>query len=118
MDTFNIVVGILGIVSFIFSIYTYFKIETRKQIEAAKNAMIKEKMKAIENELTSIFHNADLLVQSPKLRNNVSIEELQNIGRIIRAQSQVGINYLAEEERKLDKWRFGKLVESENLEGI
>lgn len=115
MDALNIISFILGVASLVFAIFVHYQTKSKKEIELAKNAMLKEKIKAIENELLFIFHNSDMIVQIPKSRDDVSFSELQNLARIIRAQAQLSLNYLNDEEKKLNKWRFGQVVESVEL---
>ena len=112
MNLLDLIFGCIGVISLAFSIFAHFRTETKKHIEIAKNAMVKEKLRTIESQLGLIFYNADLIVQIPKSRPGVAVEELQNMGRLIRAEAQLATYYLLEEKKKLDEYRFGVLVES------
>lgn len=111
MDTLNLIFGIVTIIAFIFSIYTYFKNESKKQIEIAKNSMIQERLKSLEKSLIKAFHTADMIVQIPKKRET-DIEEIQNLGRLLRTDIKLTIDYLKDQEQQLEKWKYGKMIPS------
>lgn len=111
MNWLNVVFGVVGIVSLVFSIYTYYKTESKKVIEAAKVAMQKERMRNTQHSLIGILHTIDAVVQIPK-KGNVTIAQLQDLARVARAQVFILANELKAERKRLDTWQFGKLVES------
>lgn len=114
MDWLNVGFGIVGIVSLVFSIYTYYKTESKKVIEAAKVAMQKERMRNIQYSLIGILHSIDAIVQIPK-KGEINVSQLQDLARVARGQVYVLATELKTERKKLDVWKFGELVES-NME--
>lgn len=112
MDWLNIFFGVIGIVSLVFSVYTYYKTENKKVIEAAKVAMQKERIKNSHYALTGILHTVDSIVQIPK-KEEVSTEQLQNLARVARGQVYLLGKQLEIEHARLKNWQFGKLIESE-----
>ncbi len=113
MDLLNIVFGVVGLISFIFSIYTYFKTDSKRSIEAAKNAMYQERVRNVQYSLSNILRNVDALVQLPKKDDGMTINQLQNIARLARAQLFVLSQQLETEQENLGKWRFGEFIMSD-----
>ncbi len=111
MDTLNIIFGIVGIVSLVFSIYTYYKTESKKTVEAAKNAVQKERYRNIRLSLLGIYHSVDRIVQTPK-KGEISVSHLQDLGRSARTQIFVLSKQIELDQKKIDEWQYGKLFSS------
>lgn len=111
MDTLSIIFGIVGIISFIFSLYTYFITESKKVIQASNRAMQLERIRNSKHTLLGILNNVDAIVQIPK-KGNVTIAQLQDLARVARSQIVVLAKQLEVEEKQMEGWRFGKLLES------
>lgn len=116
MDWLNIFFGVVGIVSFVFSIYTYFKTESKKTVEAAKIAIQKERTRNAHYSLQGILHTVDGIVQLPK-KGEVTVEQLQDLARIARGQVYLLGKQLEMEQDRLKHWRFGELIASD-LEAV
>jgi len=115
MNWLNLFFGIIGLLSFGFSIYTYSKSESKKMIESAKAAMNQERYKAIKNSLSSIFHTVDSIVQIPK-QGDVNIEQIQHLARIVRGQIFSLGKQIEISQKNWENWKYGILLESsENL---
>ncbi len=112
MDPLNLFFGIIGIASFGFSVYTYYKAESKKIVEAANIAMHKERYRNIRHGLKGILYAVDAVVQIPK-QGKVSTEDLQNFARVARAQVLVLTEQVELEQKRLDGWKYGKLFSSE-----
>jgi hypothetical protein len=111
MDWVNILFGGVGVISFIFSIYGYYKTESKKAIEAAKSAMHKEMIRNARQSLRGILYSIDSIIQIPK-KSEVTIDQMQNLARIARSEAYLLAQQLEIEQKKLDGWQFGKLIES------
>lgn len=111
MDWLNVFFGIVGIGSFVFSVCTYYKTESKKMVEAAKAAMQKERMRNAHYALASVLHTIDSIVQIPK-KGEVTVEQLQDIARLARGQAYIIGKQLEMERRRLKSWKFGELIES------
>lgn len=107
----TVVSSFVAALSFSFAIYTHFNIKSKKAIEAAKIAMQKERMRNVKFAVVNLIRSTDAIVQIPK-HEKVTIEELQNLARIARAQAITLAKQLETEEEILSKWRFGELAES------
>lgn len=116
MDTLNMIFGIVGLISFGFSIYSHFNTRAMKLIEATKTAMQKEQIRNVRLTVMGIMHSVDSIVQIPK-RDPGSVEELQNIARNTRAQLMVLAKQLELEQKRLEDWKYGKLFDS-NLDDV
>ena len=111
MDILNIIFGTVGVVSLVFSVYTYYKTESKKTVEAAKNAMQKERYRNIRLSLLGIYHSVDSVVQIPK-KGEISASHLQDLARSERTQIVVLSKQLELDQKKLDDWQYGKLFSS------
>jgi len=112
MDFLNIFFGVVGIISLVFSIYVYNKSESKKSIEIAKAAIQKERYRNIRFSLLGIYYSVDSIIQIPKIEK-ASIQQLQHLARNARAQLIVLTKQIEIEQKKIDEWRYGKLIESE-----
>jgi hypothetical protein len=112
MDTLNIIFGIIGIVSLLFSIFTYYKAESKKAIEASKAAAQKEMIRNVSYSIAGILHSIDAIVQAPKTRS-VTIAQLQDMARVARGQTYLLANQIKIEKDRLENWRYGELVKTE-----
>lgn len=116
MDWLNYLFGGVGIVSLIFSVYTYFRTKSKKTIEVAKASMQKERIRNTQYALKGILNSIDAIVQIPK-KEDVSIVHLQNLARVARSQAFILTEQLEMEKRILNNWKFGELIQSE-VEGL
>lgn len=119
MDWLYLLFGSVGVVSFIFSIYVYFKNESGKVVEAAKNAMHKERLRNTQYAISNLLRIIDGIVQIPKM-GNVRVDQLQEIGRLARAEAIILARQLELDIENTEHWRYGKLVDSDpgNLSDI
>ncbi|MCB9300976.1 MAG: hypothetical protein H6566_10040 [Lewinellaceae bacterium] len=115
MDTLNLVFGSVTIIAFIFSIYIYFKEESKKTIEAAKNATQIERIRNMKNSIGGVFNTIDMIIQIPK-KGNISVDQLQDMARVARQQVFVIGKQLEMEEEQLKKWEYGRNFQSQNIE--
>ncbi|MDR6809646.1 hypothetical protein J2Y45_006724 [Dyadobacter sp. BE34] len=112
LDAFNLLCGIITIAAFIFSVVTYYMTETKKIIEAAKAATTKERLKNLETDMIRSLNAVNMIVQAPK-HQQVTVSELQNLARLVRADLRITISKLDIEANKLTKWKFGEMYETE-----
>lgn len=111
MDWLNIFFGVIGLISFAFAIYTYFKTESKRSIEAAKIAMQQERARNSKYAIINLLHSVDAIVQMPK-QGDISIAQMQNLARIARAQAYTLARQLETDENAMKKWKFGEVVET------
>jgi hypothetical protein len=107
----TVMLVLAAVASFIFSIYTYFKTESKKGMEAANVATQKERIRNTLGSLRAILHSTDSIVQIPKQRE-VKVQELQDLARVTRAQVYILMNQLKHQHESLESWTFGRLVPS------
>ncbi len=112
MLALNIIFGIVGISSFVFSLYVYFKSESKKVVEAGKNAQNLERIKNTKETLSGLYNTIDMIVQVPK-NDKITISQLQHIARIARQQTYTLSKQMEMEEQQLEQWKYGKLFESQ-----
>lgn len=111
MDWLNIIFGLVGVASLVFSIYTYYKTESKKAIEAAKTAMIQERIRNAHFAVTNALNTVDTIVQLSK-KDDVTVKQLQDLARVARKQTFILGKQLEIEEKRLEGWRFGEMIES------
>lgn len=111
MDWMNIIFGAIGVISFGFSIYSHFDKETKKSVEAAKNATQKELLRNANLSLTGILNTVDMIVQLPK-KENITVEQMQNFARIARKEAYILSMQMQSRQKALNEWRFGEIIES------
>ena len=111
MDTANIIFGIVGLSSFAFSIYSHFNSKSKREIEAAKVAMQKERYRNVQYLILPILHTVDSIVQIPK-KGESNIKQLQHLARIARAQIVALSDQMKLDQKKLERWQYGRVVES------
>jgi hypothetical protein len=102
------------VIAFAFAIYTYFKTESKKAIEAANVAVQKERLRSALYSLQAIYHSTDSIVQIPK-KCETSVGELQDLARVTRGQIIALMEQLEIQRTGLEKWRFGELVPSAEM---
>lgn len=112
MGGLAILFGVTTVVSFIFSIYVYFKTESKKVIEAANIVRQKEQLKNAHDSIVGILHSIDAIVQLPK-HGEVAAAQLQVLARVARGQAHILEKRIREEKMVLSEWRFGRLIVSE-----
>lgn len=117
MDVLNLVFGLVTVVAFLFAIYVYFKEESKRAIEAAKNATHIERIRNTKNSIGGIFNTVDMMIQIPK-KGDISTEQLQDMARVARQQIFVIGKQLEMEENQLKEWEYGKNFSSQNFEKI
>lgn len=111
MDWINLIFGVIGVISFGFSIYSHFDKESKKTVEAAKNATQKEMLRNAHLSLMGILNTVDMIVQLPK-KENVSIEQMQNFARIARKEAYILSMQMQSRQKALNEWRFGEIIQS------
>lgn len=111
MDWINLIFGVIGVISFGFSIYSHFDKESKKTVEAAKNATQREMLRNAHLSLMGILNTVDMIVQLPK-KENVSIEQMQNFARIARKEAYILSMQMQSRQKALNEWRFGEIIQS------
>lgn len=111
MDILNIIFGVVGIAAFIFSLYSHFKMESKKVIEAEKRAMDIERIRNSRNSLLGILNSVDSIVQIPK-KGPVKNSQLQDLARVARSQIMLLSKQLSVEESQMENWRYGQPMNS------
>ena len=110
MDILNILFGLITIISFIFSIFIYFKTESKKVTEAAKNAMMRERIQNIQTSLAILLNTIDAIVQLAK-KSNVTVKQLQEVARLARFEAYELTKQINNEIKFQESWKFGKIPE-------
>ena len=114
MDALNIVLALISVISFGLAVYSFVQTEINKANERANIEVLNEHMKHLHGGLESLFYAIDALIQIPKRRESMTVEQMQDMARILRSR----IYFLSEEIRKLsdklDNWRFGKVLKSKS----
>lgn len=112
----NIIFGAITIASFGFALWQHHRIKLTEQVERGKLAVSKQRIKQVYNTAHSIAYAADMIVQRSKSKEDVGISELQNIARAIRAQTMVLITELKSERSRMDDWKYGLMIDSDDLQ--
>ena len=115
MEILSIFFGVITISSFVFALYQRYELKKRAVIENSKVVLQSEKMRDIYGGLRSLGSNIDMIVQTPK-HQEVTIQELQNIARGARTQVFALMKVIKGEKKRLDEWRYGKMIASGSLE--
>lgn len=110
MDTLNIIFGIVGLFSFIFSLWVYVNKENFKRIENEKINSIRSKISTAIGHLSGISQHVGMIVVLSK-RNNTTLDEMRHISICIATDLNVARAILRQEEETLTHWRFGKTSE-------
>ena len=117
MTTLDLILAIISFLSFGFAIFSYIKTKINKVIDKANLEIYKERYKALHQELELIFYSADSIVQIPKKRDNVDIQELQDKARVLRGQIFLLSKNLKKTRNNLEKYQFGKMIKSAPIDG-
>ena len=117
MSTLEVVLAIISIISFIIGLVSFIRAEFIKIKEKSSVGILKEKLISINQGLLSLFYTADSLVQIPK-RREVSLEEIQDIARILRTQIYTLSDNIKEAHDKLEKVKYGELYKSTEIKNI
>jgi hypothetical protein len=107
----TVILAVATVLSLVFSVYTHFKTESKKGIEASNIATQKERLRNTLGSLRAIYHSTDSMVQIPK-HQEVSVQQLQNLARVTRGQVAILMEQLQRQKESLEKWKFGQLVPS------
>lgn len=110
MDTFNIIVGLISIIGVIYTALAYEKSKAEKRVEQNKITALAEKIEHTKNSLYLIRQTADLIVQRSKTTDDKLV--LADLSRTIRANTDLVLNELDEEKKKLVNWEIGKQIDS------
>ena len=117
MSTLEITLAIITIISFMIGLISFIKAEKLKIEEKSSVGILKEKLASINQGLVSLFYTADSIVQIPKNRT-MSKEEIQDVGRIMRAQIYTLSNSIKETHNKLEHAKYGVLYDSSEIKNI
>jgi hypothetical protein len=112
MDAFNIIVGIISIVGVIYTVMEYERKKAEKKIELHKLSVLAEKLEHTKSSLYLIRQTADLIVQRSKTTEDKAV--LGDLSRTIRANTELILNELDAEKKKLINWEIGKQIDSKN----
>jgi hypothetical protein len=115
MTGLDVFFGVISVLSLGFAVLSYVQSEIRKANERANVEMMRERLKNLYQGLISIFHSADAAVQLPKTRENMTVEELQDMARVLRGQVYFLCQAARNSRNSLDDWRFGKPLKSDPL---
>lgn len=114
MDAFNIICGIVGIVSFFLALWQMYKSAKNKIAETSKLEIELERIRQSKHGVMACAETINMVVQRTK-EPDVSVKELANLARIARGQLVVIANELSKEEERLSHWEYGKLFTSVRL---
>lgn len=115
MEFLNILFGLVSIASFAFALWQSYKMKISEKIEIGKIAVSTQRIKQAYNTAHNIAYVADMIVQRSKSKDEISVSELQSLGRAIRAQAFVLLTELRSEHAKMKDWKYGVMVDSEEL---
>lgn len=113
----NSVEIILSIISLIASGIGIYEFANKKIIKAREQAnveLMKQRLNSQHEGLESLLHSIDAIVQIPKHRQ-ATTDELQDLARVARAQAFILRRGIKQSKKHLDNWRFGNLIQSEDL---
>ena len=114
MELLNLGFGIVGIVSFMFSIFVYMKSEKLRKTELEKNNSHKVRLQTMRSAMTDLLATIDALVQMPK-SGTISIAQMQNVARVARAQGFRIAENINDEILLSNAWKFGKNPNTDTL---
>jgi hypothetical protein len=109
MDALNIIFGIVTVFAFAFSLYQYNSSRTKATFEEAKVKTQLERIRHIKYSIVAAGESANSIVQRTK-QGSANIDELRNLGRVVRGQLLLIIKMLESEEEKLSHWEYGKMI--------
>lgn len=119
MNTLEIGLAIVSLGSFGLAVFSFVRMEIKKANEKANIEIMRERLKSLYQGLASLFHSADAIVQIPKAREGVSVNELQDLARVVRGQVYFQLERIKRSRMALDQWKFGELIGSGQLdEGV
>lgn len=107
MDTFNIVVGIIGMLGFGLAIWQYVDSRNQRRSEQERLAVQASRNHSAIRAAIVGAQITDMIVQRAK-ENAVTTAELQNLARAARGTLLTLAFDLEEESKVLDAWRVGK----------
>jgi hypothetical protein len=112
MSAWDWIFGLVGICGLIFSVYIYYRSEIAKVVETANNRIRQDRIQNLHMYLIGALHNADTIVQTSKM-DSVTPQELGNMARVLRGQLYAMAKVSESENKKLNKWRFGHMIETQ-----
>jgi hypothetical protein len=115
MSTLDIILALISVISFGLAIFSFVRNELKKAHEQTNVETMKERLRALSQGLETIFQATNALVQIPKGRE-ISVEVMQDIARLVRAQIFLLSDKTKKERLRLDDWQFGVILKSEVLE--
>jgi len=116
MDMLNLCFGIVSVASFSFALWQRHQLTINEKVQLGNIAVSTQRIRQAYNTLHNIAYVADMIVQRSKSENEIAISELQNLARTIRGQAVILIHELRNEHSKMKNWKYGVMVESEELD--
>ena len=116
MNLLEIILAVISVISFLLAVFSFLRTEIHEINEKAKFNVMRERLNAIYRGLSSLYHSADAMVQIPKARKDVSVDELQDIARLLRSQIYSQAELIKKSRAQMEKWKFGKMIPSERID--
>ncbi|HUU19222.1 MAG TPA: hypothetical protein VMW72_18870 [Sedimentisphaerales bacterium] len=118
MNTTEALLAIVSVISFGLAVLSFVRTEIKKANERANIEIMRERLNALHQGIESLFFSIDAIIQIPKHRDDVSVKELQDLGRVVRGNIYLLSQKVRKSRAGLDKWQFGKMIESDQINGI
>lgn len=112
MGALNVAAAIATVASLFVALWQYLVARHAKLTERERVIMQRERLRTAVAEAMQGAETADMIVQRAK-EQDVTIEELQNIARIIRGNLTLLTKQLMYERSLLAGWRVGHLMKSD-----